>query len=87
MKNTKVGKKGTLLFQSYITENGKIYNSEDVVQDQFGHTYKIIKFINHKKRKNKKENYLVARLQSLEYKSKIFNVPVELLENYMKVGI
>ena len=59
MKNTKVGKKGTLLFQ----------------------------FINHKKRKNKKENYLVARLQSLEYKSKIFNVPVEFLENYMKVGV
>ena len=87
MKNTKVGKKVTLLFQSYITENGKIYNSEDVVQDQFGHMYTIVKFINHKKRKNKKENYLVARLQSLEYKSKIFNVPVELLENYMKVGV
>lgn len=87
MQKTKVGKRGTLLFQSYITENGKIYNSEDVVQDQFGHTYTIDKFINHKRRKNKKENYLVARLQSLEYKSKIFNVPVELLENYMKVGI
>ena len=87
MKNTRVGKRGTLLFQSYITENGKIYNSDDVVQDQFGHMYTIIKFINHKKRKNKKENYLVARLQSLEYKSKIFNVPVEFLENYMKVGV
>ena len=87
MKNTRVGKRGTLLFQSYITENGKIYNRDDVVQDQFGHMYTIIKFINHKKRKNKKENYLVARLQSLEYKSKFFNVPVELLENYMKVGV
>ena len=87
MKNTKVGKRGTLLFQSYITENGKIYNSEDVVQDQFGHMYTIVKFINHKRRKNKKENYLVARLQSLQYKSKIFNVPVEFLENYMKVGV
>lgn len=76
-----------MLFQYYITEDGKIYKNDDVIQDQFGHTYTIDKFINHKKRKNKKENYLVARLQSLEYKSKIFNVPVELLENYMKVGI
>ena len=49
--------------------------------------YTIVKFINHKKRKNKKENYLVARLQSLEYKSKFFSVPVELLENYVKVGV
>lgn len=87
MKNTKVGKKGTLLFQSYITENGKIYNSEDVIQDQFGHTYTIVKFINHKRRKNKKENYLVARLQSFEYKSKFISVPVEMLENYTKVGV
>lgn len=87
MKNTEVGKRGTLLFQSYITENGKTYNSDDVVQDQFGHMYTIVKFINHKRRKNKKDNYLVARLQSLEYKSKIFNVPVEFLENYMKVGV
>lgn len=75
------------LFQCYITEDGKKYKNDDVIQDQFGHMYTIVKFINHKKRKNKKENYLVARLQSLEYKSKIFNVPVELLENYMKVGI
>lgn len=75
------------LFQCYITEDGKKYKNDDVIQDQFGHTYKIIKFINHKKIKNKKENYLVVNLQSLEYKSKIFNVPVELLENYMKVGI
>lgn len=87
MKNTKVGKRSTLLFQSYITENGKIYNSEDVVQDQFGHMYTIVKFINHKKRKNKKENYLVARLQSFEYKSKFISVPVEMLENYTKVGV
>ena len=76
-----------MLFQSYITENGKIYNSEDVIQDQFGHTYKIIKFINHKKIKNKKENYLVVNLQSLEYKSKVFSVPVELLEKYVKIGV
>lgn len=87
MKNTEVGKKETMLFQYYITEDGKIYKNDDVIQDKFGHTYTIVKFINHKSRKNKKENYLVARLQSLEYKTKAFSIPVELLENYMKVGI
>ena len=39
------------------------------------------------KRKSKNENYLVAMLQSLEHKSKVFSVPVELLENYAKVGV
>lgn len=87
MKNTEVGKRSTLLFQYYITEDGKTYKNDDVIQDKFGHIYTIVKFINHHKRKNKKENYLVARLQSLEHKSKIFNVPVEFLENYVKVGI
>lgn len=87
MRSTKVGKSDVFLFQSYISENGKIYNNNDVIQDKFGHMYTIVKFINHHRRKNKKENYLVARLQSLEYKTKIFNVPVELLENYMKVGV
>ena len=76
-----------MLFQYYITEKGKIYKNDDIVQDQFGHTYTIVKFINHKRRKNKKENYLVVRLQSLEYKTKIFSLPVELLENYTKVGV
>ena len=76
-----------MLFQYYITEDGKIYKNDDVIQDQFGHTYTIVKFINHKRRKNKKENYLVARLQSLEYKSKFFCLPVEMLENYTKVGV
>ena len=76
-----------MLFQCYITENGKKYKNDDVVQDEFGNTYKIVKFINHKKIKNKKENYLVVNLQSLEYKSKVFSVPVELLENYVKVGV
>lgn len=87
MKNTKVGNRSMMLFQYYITEDGKMYKNDDVVQDQFGHTYTIIKFINHKRRKNKKENYLVAKLQSFEYKSKFISVPVEMLENYTKVGI
>lgn len=87
MKNTKVGNRSMMLFQYYITEDGKMYKNDDVVQDQFGHTYTIIKFINHKRRKNKKENYLVARLQSFEYKSKFISVPVEMLENYTKVGV
>ena len=76
-----------MLFQYYITEDGKMYKNDDVVQDQFGHTYTIVKFINHKRRKNKNENYLVARLQSFEYKSKFISVPVEMLENYTKVGV
>lgn len=87
MKNTKVGNSSMMLFQYYITEDGKMYKNDDVIQDQFGHTYTIVKFINHKRRKNKKENYLVVRLQSLEYKTKIFSLPVELLENYTKVGV
>lgn len=87
MKNTKVGNRSMMLFQYYITEDGKMYKNDDVVQDQFGHTYTIIKFINHKRRKNKKENYLVAKLQSFEYKSKFISVPVEMLENYTKVGV
>lgn len=74
-------------YQFYINENFDIYTNDTVVQDQFGHMYSIVKFINHKKRKNQKENYLVARLQSLEYKTKAFSIPVELLENYMEVGI
>ena len=87
MKNTKVRNKNMMLFQCYITEDGKIYNKGDVLQDKSGDTYKIVKFINHKRRKNKKENYLVARLQSFEYKSKFISVPVEMLENYTKVGV
>lgn len=87
MKNTKVRNKNMMLFQCYITEDGKMYKNDDVVQDQFGHTYTIVKFINHKRRKNKKENYLVVRLQSLEYKTKAYSIPVEVLENYTKIGV
>lgn len=74
-------------YQFYINENFDIYTNETVVQDQFGHMYSIVKFINHHKRNNKKENYLVARLQSLEYKTKIITIPVELLEKYNKISI
>ena len=74
-------------YQFYINENFKIYTNDDVIQDKFGHAYTIVKFINHKRRKNKKENYLVVRLQSLEYKTKFFSIPVELLETYNKISI
>lgn len=87
MKNTKVGNRDMMLFQYYINENGEIYKNDDVIRDEYGNMYSIVKFINHKKRKNKNENYLVAMLQSLEHKSKVFSVPVELLENYAKVGV
>ena len=76
-----------MLFQYYINENGEIYKNDDVIRDEYGNMYSIVKFINHKKRKSKNENYLVAMLQSLEHKSKAFSVPVELLENYAKVGV
>ena len=78
--------KEKMLFQYYINENGKIYKNNDVIEDQFGNMYAIVKFINHRRRKNKKENYLVVSLQSLEHKSKVISVPVELLEEYKKVG-
>lgn len=79
--------KEKMLFQYYINENGKIYKNNDVIEDQFGNMYSIVKFINHRRRKNKKENYLVVSLQSLEHKSKVISVPVEMLENYTKVGV
>lgn len=78
--------KEKMLFQYYINEDGKIYKNDDVIQDQFGNMYSIVKFINHHRRKNKKENYLVVRLQILEYKTKAVTLPVELLEDYKKVG-
>lgn len=73
-------------YQFYINEDFKIYTNNDIVQDKFGHIYTIVKFINHKKIKNKKENYLVVKLQSLEYKTKNFSIPVELLETYNKIS-
>ena len=87
MKNTNVGEKEMMLFQCYINENGERFQNDDVIQDQFGHMYKIIKFINHHRRKNKKEMYLVANLQDMQYKTKVFSIPVETLENYTKVGV
>lgn len=75
-----------MILQFYITEDFKIYKINDVLEDEFGHMYSIVKFINHHKRKNKKEIYLIVRLQSLEYKTKVFNIPVEMLLKYKKVG-
>lgn len=75
-----------MILQFYITEDFKIYKINDVLEDEFGHMYSIVKFINHHKRKNKKEIYLIVRLQSLEYKTKVFNIPVEMLLQYKKVG-
>ena len=60
MKNTKVGNRSMMLFQYYITEDGKMYKNDDVIQDQFGHTYTIVKFINHKRRKNKLDNSAIS---------------------------
>lgn len=76
-----------MVYQFYINEDFEIYTNDEILEDAFGHSYRIIKFINHRKRKNKKENYLVVRLQSLEYKSKIFCLPVDLLKDYKKLGI
>lgn len=75
-----------MILQFYITEDFKIYKINDVLEDEFGHMYSIVKFINHHKRKNKKEIYLIVRLQSLEYKTKVFNIPVEMLLKYKNVG-
>ena len=74
-------------YQFYISEKFEIYTNNTVVQDNYGHSYTIVKFINHHRRKNKKENYLVVRLQCLEYKTKVLTVPVELLETYEKISV
>lgn len=71
-------------YQFYINENFEIYTNEDIIQDDYGNLYKIIKFINHHKRKNKKEIYLVVNLQDLKYTTKKISVPVEHLSKYYK---
>ena len=53
MKNTKVGNRDMMLFQYYINENGEIYKNDDVIRDEYGNMYSIVKFINHKKKKTK----------------------------------
>lgn len=66
-------------YQFYIDENFEIYTNDDIVQDNFGHLFKILKFINHHKRNNKKEIYLVVNLQDLENTSEKFSMPISCL--------
>lgn len=71
-------------YQFYIDENFEIYTNDDIVRDEYDNLYKIVKFINHHKRKNKKQIYLVVNLQDLRYTTKNISVPVEHLSKYYK---
>lgn len=70
--------------QYYINEEFEIYGVDDVLQDDYNNLYKIIKFINHHKRLNKKEIYLTVKLQELKYNTKYVTVPIEHIGKFYK---